>query len=84
MFEVQSVRQVASVKGYPYYAYGIYRAQYRQRDGVLTYRLVRSGPRFRSDVKGTTKFASIPVVEGIRHGTPVAVVINDLKKTEKD
>ena len=67
---VQSVRNVCSVKGFPYYAYGVYAPQRRQRDGKLTYRLVKSGPRFRSDVKGSTAFAGIPIVKGVRHGTP--------------
>lgn len=69
MKKVQSVRQVGSKKGYPYYAYGVYVAQPRRKDGKLTYRLLQSGPWFRSDVSGSTKFADIPEVKGVRHGT---------------
>lgn len=68
---VQSVRGVGCVRGYPYYAYGVYEPARRQRDGRLTYRLVASGPRFRSDVTGRTAFPGVPVVRGVRHGSPV-------------
>lgn len=70
MSQVQSVRGVGCVKGFPYYAYGLYESRYSPRNKKWTYRLVASGPRFRSDVHGRTRFAGVPVVDGVRHGTP--------------
>ncbi len=66
---VQAVRGVGSKRGYSYYAYGLY-APTMKRDGTWYYRLVGSGPEFRSDVNGRTKFANVPVRDGTRHGSP--------------
>lgn len=68
---VQSVRRVGSRRGYSYSAYGLYRSVRRARDGVLTWRLIGSGPWFRSDVYGRTRFPGVPVVRGVRHGKPL-------------
>jgi hypothetical protein len=65
---VQSVRAVRSIKGFTYYAYGVYEPRARQKDGQLTYRLVRTGRMFRSDVKEQNAFPDIPIVKGVRHG----------------
>ena len=73
--QVISVRHVGCKKGYPYLAAGLYVARARQRDGRLTY-------RFAGNVSGwhRTERACLrelegrelpPVVNGVRHGTPV-------------
>lgn len=71
MNQVQSIRGVGSKKGYSYYAWGVYEAVPRARDGVLVYKLVRSSKWFRSDKTGRYAFPGIPMVEGVRHGSPV-------------
>lgn len=68
---VQSIRGVGCKKGYPYYAFGLYEPVARKSDGKLTYRLIESGPEFRSDVSGRNAFPGVPVLKGIRNGTPV-------------
>lgn len=70
MQKVQSIRSVGCKKGYPYYAWGIYAPVPRQKDGKKTYRLVQSGRWFRSDKARSLAFNGIPVVDGIRHGSP--------------
>ena len=69
--QIQSIRGVGCVRGYPYYAWGVYEPRKRSRDGVWTWRLVRSGTRFRSDVNARWAFADIDMVPHIRHGTPL-------------
>jgi len=71
--QVQSVRQVCSTRGYPYFAYGVYQPTPRRRGGGYYWRLVRSSRRFRSDKRGRLRFDGIPVVPGIRHGQDVGV-----------
>ena len=71
--QVQSIRCVGAVRGYPYYAYGVYQPVPRQRGGGYYWRLVRSGRRFRSDKRGSLKFDNIPLVTGVRHGQDVGV-----------
>jgi hypothetical protein len=68
---VQSFRGVGCLGGYPYYAWGVYEARPRKSDGALTWRLVKSGRWVRSDVRGRNRFGDVPVVNGVRHGTPV-------------
>ena len=70
LITVQSVRGVRSGGRHPYYAYGVYEPTVA-RDGHVYYRLVASGREFRSDVHGRTAFDNIPIVEGVRHGSPV-------------
>lgn len=70
---VQSVRSVGSIRGYTYYAYGVYELK-PTLDGRLTYRLVQSGRWFRSDVRGRHAFDGIREVRGVRHGTMAPVV----------
>lgn len=70
---VLSIRQTGSKKSFPYYAVGIYQPARRERDGVLTFRLVgnytnpcRSArPEFHG-VAGHPQY-----VKGIRHGSVV-------------
>lgn len=71
---IQSLRNVGSKKGYPYFAFGVYEPKARTRDGVVTYRLVRSGPWVRSDKNARTSFDGIPIVRNVRHGSPVIEV----------
>lgn len=66
---VQSVRNVGSKRGYPYYAFGIYEAT-QARDGHWYWRLVKSGPEFRSDMHNRTAFEDVPIISGVRHGSP--------------
>lgn len=72
IIRVQSIRGVGSKKGYPYYAFGVYEPTIHTKTGMPYYRLVRSGTWFRSDVNQVNAFAHIPVVSGVRHGTPVS------------
>lgn len=78
MNEVQSIRSVGSKRGYGYHAWGVYRPVQR-RDGVWTYRLMRSGRWFRSDRRGRLAFPGIPIVSGIRHGSHAPVPAADGK-----
>lgn len=75
MKRVQSVRGVGCKRGYPYYAWGVYEPRQRG-DGVWTYRLIRSGEWFRSDVSERLAFEGIPIVQRVRHGTIVPCKAN--------
>lgn len=69
--QVRSLRNVGAVKGYPYFAIGLYEPKARGRDGKMTYRLIASGPRSRSsNPKFTDAFPDVPYVPNIRHGSP--------------
>jgi hypothetical protein len=67
---VQSVRGVGSKAGYPYFAWGVYEPTYSPRNRRWTYRLVRSGHWFRSDVHDSRAFEGIPIRRHVRHGSP--------------
>ena len=68
--QVQSVRSVKGVRGYSYWAWGVYERTARINGTGHYWRLVRSGPKFRSDVYERTAFDGIEKRYGIRHGTP--------------
>ncbi len=71
-FEVISIRNTGSKKGYPYYAAGLYRAVPRKRDGKLTYRFIRNVTNPCRSVR--PEFHGVDTDPrytcGIRHGTP--------------
>jgi len=69
---VQSERGVGSKRGFPYYAFGLYEAKPRKSDGVLTWRLIDSGPWFRTDTHNRTAFDDVEIVNGVRNGTPAS------------
>lgn len=70
---VLSIRQVGCKKSYPYYAVGIYVPVARQRDAIVTYRLIgnytNSSRSQRPQWYGVDEHPQYR--DGIRHGTVV-------------
>jgi hypothetical protein len=56
---VQCVRGVGCVRGYPYFAWGLYEVR-AAADGRLFWKLTASSRRFRSDARGRHKFPGVP------------------------
>ncbi len=73
--QVNSVRQTGSVKGYPYFATGLYRIAYTLA-GRMVWRLVATGDSRRSDrIEFLGKVdPAAPALRGIRHNKPVTAV----------
>jgi hypothetical protein len=68
---VQAIRGVGCIRGYPYFAWGLYQPR-QTRDGRWVWSLIASGPWVRSDKYGRTQFSNAPVVPEARHNRPIA------------
>lgn len=69
--QVNSVRGVGCVKGYPYFATGLYQVR-ETKAGKFVWKLVASKERHRTtNLKTCGMFTGRPVLSGVRHNKPV-------------
>jgi hypothetical protein len=72
MTRVQAIRGVGCHKRYSYYAWGLYEPR-QTTDGLWVWRLVATGPEFRSDKRGLRKFQGVTVDQSASDGRPCPV-----------